>query len=140
VQLHDYTSLFQVEKKWRRIDNITIPEISYRAALWGGGAALISSTIWFTLVGRVIGLLPLPGLLTVALPVLFITITSVAMGKAATTRMRYGKELTGLVGSWIKYRRNPKRFIGFIPWSGDTVTRVEVETIIDTRTPPATFR
>lgn len=132
MQLNDYTPLFQVEKKLRRIDNITIPEVTYRQALWGGGAGLLATVVWFTVLGRLVGLLPLPGAVSFLLPVAFIAGIAVFFGKAATSRMRYGKELAQLVSSWVTFRRTPRRQVDFTAWQHPTGSvPVQVNAIVD---------
>ena len=132
MQLHDYTPLFQVEKKWRRIDNINIPEMSYRAAAWGGGAGVIAAVLWFTVLGRVIGLLPLPTLVAFLLPTAFIAGSAWGFGKAATSRMKYGKELSQLTRSWMGYRFGPRHIVDFTAWKGNKREAVFVEAVVVT--------
>jgi hypothetical protein len=132
--LNDYTPLFQVEKKLRRIDNITIPEVSYRAAGWGGAAGTLATVLWLALLGPVSGLLPLPGLLRLLLPVLFVAGTAVLVGKAATSQMRYGKELSQLAASWARFLRTPRRQVDFAPWRHpEAPAAVHVEAVVDAR-------
>lgn len=140
MQLHDYTPLFQVEKKWRRIDNINIPEMSYRAAAWGGAAGVTATVLWFTVLGRVVGLLPLPTLFEFLLPAAFIIGSAWGFGKAATSRMRYGKELSELTRSWVAFRTSPHILVDFLPWKPDRTQAVLAEAVVATTAPVASTR
>ena len=131
--LNDYTPLFQVEKKLRRIDNITIPEVSYRSALWGGLSLVVAIIVWFTMLGPLLSLINLNGFLSLLLPVVFIGGMAAIGGKVATSKMKYGKELSQLVVSWVRYRNNPRTLVNFKPWKPEPPLSVVVEAVVDVR-------
>lgn len=131
--LNDYTPLFQVEKKLRRIDNITIPEVSYRAALWGGMSLALATVVWFTMLGPLLSLFNLGGVLSLLLPVVFIAGSAAIGGKLATSKMKYGKELSQLVVSWVRYRTNSRTLVNFKPWKPEPALDFVVEAVVDVR-------
>lgn len=116
MELNDYTQIFDVEKKFRGVNNIRTPEVSYRAVGWGGAALLVSSMVYWFLFKPILGLLPLPVFFQVILAFILILVPALTFGKAATSRMAHDKELVALVRSWVRYRTSPRHYADFAQW------------------------
>ena len=129
MELQDYTPIFDVEKKFRGVNNIRTPEVSYRAIFWGGGALVVSSAVYWFLLRPVIGLLPLPTPALIIMGAALVLLPAIIFGKAATSKMAHGKELIDLVSSWATYRFSSQQYSDFRPWKSAEKT-VHIETVI----------
>jgi len=129
MELNDYTPIFDVEKKFRGVNNIRTPEVSYRAVGWGGGALLVSSMVYWFAFKPILGLLPLPLFFQAMMAFLLILLPAIALGKAATSRMAHGKELVELASSWVRYLISPRQYADFSQWKdsdGEVVAEIVV--------------
>lgn len=129
MHARDYTSTFQVEKRFRRIQNIRIPEVTYREAAWGAGTFIVLLTLWLLAIAPLLTLLHVPTPMTALTAVAVLVGGSVVAGKAATSKMRYDKELIALVSSWASYQTSARRLAGWRKATTST-TRLRVHTLL----------
>lgn len=139
MQLNDFTSLFQVEKKFRGVSNLRTPEVSYRAAGWGLATLVVTGTFYWFVLRPLLSVLPVPIILQVVVGVVLVLGSTVAIAKMATTRMRHDKELLDLVTSWVRYRTGARRYADFEAWKPTTVTSYGYLSVSrGVHTPPST--